>query len=148
MSVYNEKKFASEFSKWLRIMKKSVPEPLRPTNYWYRSMAVEYKLKKANQHLNFKSHFEPQQLPKLHEAKHGCIYKKLSDLDPSLKPCDAIQICYSPAYVIVCWYHKGTKNPKHVYMIDIDIVLQERYDGKKSISEERARDIAETTFYL
>lgn len=144
---YNEKKFTSEFNKWLREMKKSIPEEERLHNFWWKSTALEYKLKPADKYLNFKSHFEPQQLPKLFEAKHGCVYKKLSDLDPSLKPFDAFQICYSQAFVVVCWYHKGTKNPKHVYMVDIDDIYREM-KTKKSLTEERASDLAQVAINL
>lgn len=118
----------SRFTKWIR-----------QGNY-NQSAAFELKLAKGNSALSYSS-FQPQQLPMLHKAKHGCVYKKLSDLDPSLKPFDCLQICNSDAYIIAVWYHE--RKTLTAYWIDIDKFLEEQSSSsRKSITEQRAKELA------
>lgn len=123
----------SLFSKWVR------------ENY-NQSAAFELKLCKGRNALPYNA-FQPQQLPMLYKAKHGCVYKKLSDLDPSLKPFDCLQICYSPAFVVVMWY--TPRQPKEALLIDIDVFLAERDSSlRKSLTEQRARELAQMVITL
>lgn len=123
-----EKDVQSRFSKWIR------------QGFFPQSAAFELKLTKGNKALSF-SGFQEQQLPMLHKAKHGCVYKKLSDMDPSLKPFDALQICYANSFVVACWYHE--RKPITAYWIDIDHFLEEQKTStRKSLTEQRASQLA------
>lgn len=103
--------------------------------------AWELKLKKNGEALSFAGDFQPQQLPSLLKAKHGCVYRKLSDIDPGLKPFDAMQVCQSPAYVVVVWY--VPREEKVAYWIDIDQFMTEARESKrKSLTRARASEIA------
>lgn len=132
---YLERDFVSDFGAWLRNEQRKVLPEERQTHFLFQSMAFEYKCIQKGKRLNFTSGFQPQQLPKLYESKHNCVYKKLSDLDIGLKPYDAFQICYARAYVIVMWY--APREPKVAYWLDIDQVLHLK-EQQKSISEEEA----------
>jgi len=131
--AYIEKNMQSRFSKWIRT------ERLAGRHLY--SCAWELKVVKNNKLLAL-SNFQPQQLPKLWEAKHGCVYKKLSDADRSLKPYDAQQICYAKAYVVVEFYKP--RKPHIMYWIDIDVFLKELEKQKrKSLTEQMIIPISE-----
>lgn len=134
--AYSEKQFASEFSKFIK-------ENATLHNLDF-SMALELKVKEAPKRLNFKTDFQPQQIPYLVQAQNGCVYKKLSDLDPSLKPFDSVQLCFTPSYAVICWYKP--RQYKKVYFISA-IVLKDLIDtGVKSITEDEARSHANYIF--
>lgn len=109
-------------------------------NFRY-SFVYELKIKHNNKPLNIKSDLQPQQIPSLIKARTKCLHKKLSDMDPSLKPFDALQLCNVPAFLICCWYtpHK----PKILYWMD-PIKIQQTIDTKhiKSIKPHEAIDYA------
>jgi len=130
---YNEKQFQSAFSKFIR--------EAHQYGDHMESSAFELKIKKKGKRLNFNHDFQPQQLSKLLQAKHGCVYKKLSDADPSMKPYDASQICYAKAFVVVMWYEP--RKLKEMIWIDIDnLMLWRQTNGDpKSINENEARSI-------
>lgn len=134
--MYNEKNLTADFSKWLR--KQRWQKKMLDT------MAFEFKVCKKNR-LNFRSDFQPQQLPMLEEASTGCIYYKLSDTDPRAKPFDSLQICFADSYVGVLWYKY--RKPKILYMIPIDKLLPV-VDKQKSITEEEAKNLAKITIKL
>ena len=124
----------SKFSKWVR------------ENKYNKSAAWELKLCKNGHALAF-SAFQEQQLTSLYQAKHACVYKKLSDFDPSLKPYDASQICNAEAWVVAGWHHdrKGIT----AYWIDIDIFLQaQKQSERKSMTESQANLIAYKIIHL
>lgn len=111
-----------------------------------KSAAFEMKFKVEGSALPYSS-FMPQQLPSLLKAKEACVFKKLSDADRSLKPFDSLQICNAEAWVIACWWHigKGT----WVYWIDIhDFLTEQSRSSRKSLTEERASQIAARTHIL
>lgn len=108
------------------------------------SFAVEYKTKKAKTRLNFKSDFQPQQIGYLLRAQDQCVYLKLSDIDPSLKPFDALQICHVPSYLIVCWY--SPRVYKNVYVISAKTLQKFIEEGNKSLSEQEASSLAVNSF--
>ncbi len=85
------------------------------------SAAIEYKVKQGNNTLHLERDFQPQQLNYLSRAKSDCVYHKLSDLDPGMKPFDAFQICGVAAFVVVCWYRP--REAKAVYFLPIEKVL-------------------------
>jgi hypothetical protein len=109
-------------------------------------MELELKLKEHNKRLNFKSDFQPQQIPYLVQAQEGCVYKKLSDLDPSLKPFDSVQLCYTPSYAVICWYKP--RQYKNVYFISAMVLKNLLSDKVKSLSEEEAKKLSNYTFQL
>ena len=128
-----EKDIQSLFTKWVR------------QNY-KESAAWELKVCKQGRALAYTA-FQPQQIPSLLKAKHECIYKKLSDMDPSLKPFDALQICRSKAYVVVVWYKPYCL--KEAVWLDIDAFVHEQETSqRKSLTQERARQIAEKVTIL
>ncbi len=130
----NEKSCQVLFTKWIR------------DNNYFETATFELKLCKGNNALPFSS-FQPQQLPSLMQAKHGCVYKKLSDADPTLKPFDALQICHAKSYVIACWWHEGKGIT--AYWIDIDFfITEQKQSDRLSLTEQRAHLIAHTIIHL
>lgn len=118
----------SKFTRWIR------------ENKYDHSAAWELKLCKGGKALPF-SAFQPQQLPSLLKAKQACIYRKLSDFDPGLKPFDAMQVCHSEAYVVACWHHEG--KGVTAYWIDIEKFLEaQKLSTRKSMTEQTAERIA------
>jgi len=117
---------------------------MRKNGKFCRSAAFEYKVSHKKR-INFLSDFQPQQIDMLYEAKHGCVYKKHSDLDPGMKPYDASQICYAEAWIVILWYHY--RKPKRFQMIDVDKIIEFK-KTHKSITEEEAEEIADYTFIL
>lgn len=126
--MYTEAQMASDFSKYLRT--NSDADVLK------FPFAVEYKLKKNNKPLNFKADLQPQQLPMLLKTLSGCVYHKISDMTPGIKPYDAIQICHAPAFLAVMWYEP--RKPKTVYLIDARMIEDTIKKGFKSIGKEEA----------
>jgi len=137
---YNERKFTSDFYKWLRKNRDNEDYPFAG-----ESLAIEYKTLPHKKRLNWKSDMQPQQIPSLHKAKHECVYKKLTDLDPGLKPCDSLQVCGAYGLLIVCWYQP--RKYKRAYVIDIDVVISET-EITKSLTQERASQIADHIIVL
>ena len=91
--------------------------------------------------ISFVSDFQPQQIPSLKKAKESCIYHKLSDLVPGAKPFDVMQICNSPAFVVILFYQKRIK--KRMYMIDVDDwVTMQKTCGRQSANEKMVACIA------
>lgn len=133
-----EKDVQSMFTKWVRSESNTILKT---------SFTVELKLVKSpSKSLPF-SAFQPQQLPMLHKAKHGCVYKKLSDADPSLKPFDAFQICSAQSFVGVIFYKPN--EAKHLHLIDIDSFLYfKKTASRKSITELQCQDLATHTIIL
>lgn len=128
---YDERKFASEMR-----------QIVKTSSFFKTSTAIEYKLKLKGKRLNFKSDFQPQQLEYLkRSAEHPeGVYHKISDMDPSLKPFDAMYLIYAKAYVIVCWYDKGKS--KNVYVIPYHVICNLVEKGVKSISEEDSQKLS------
>lgn len=124
--AYDERKFASD-------MKAVVTSE----SFFDHSAAIEYKIKKAGKRLNFKSDFQPQQLEYLRRAAEKYVYHKISDIDPGLKPFDAMYLHKTKAYVIVCWYDKGKS--KNVYVLPYFVLFQYIKSGAKSMSEADAK---------
>lgn len=140
--AYREATFQSEFSKWLRNKHRTIHEPENKdvkALIYNKTLALELKLAKDKKRVNYKTHFQPQQLPSLEKAKHGHIYHKISDLDPGSKPFDCFQIAKADAYVVICWYKP--RSHKHVYFIDIEAILLHKQKNK-SLTEEDANNIA------
>lgn len=135
---YAESTFATDFGKYIRENR----ERLKLDH----SFAVERKVKRVGARLNLISDFQPQQIPGLLSVKNGCDLKTLSNLDPSLKKYDAYQLCYTPAYVAVCWYKP--RYYKHVYMIDAEKLANKIKLCDKSIDEEDAKELASFYFEL
>ena len=124
----NEAQFTTKFQKWLK------------HNHWGLSFPCEAKRVKDGCRLNFKSDIKDHQIECLYLAKHKQLVHKISDLDQlSFKPFDGFLFTDSPAYFIVYWYRKGNKE---FFIIDIDAIINEINDGMKSLTEDRAREIA------
>jgi len=99
-------------------------------------MAYELKIKKDNKPLNLTHDLQPQQLPSLIKAKQQCLHKKLSDVDPSLKPFDALQICNVPSFLVCCWH--TPRQPKILYWMDPIKIQEAMLNGLKSIKPDQA----------
>lgn len=129
-----ESDMQSRFSKWIRESK------------FQKSAAFELKLVKAGHALPY-SAFQPQQLPSLLQAKHSCVYRKISDADRGIKPYDCSQICNADAWVVIGWYRP--RKPIKVYWIDIDTFMSIKDSSKrKSLTEEQALAISSKIIYL
>lgn len=115
---YKEKDLTADFSKWRR----TNPKACIIRFNW----GVEFKLKYVGKSLHLIRDFQPQQVSKLLETKYGCVYTKHSDMSIGLKNYDATQICYSPAFVAVCWYEPRVR--KTLYFVDVSDIKR-RIDG-------------------
>jgi hypothetical protein len=113
--------------------------------FFNHSCAIEYKTKPFKKRMNYKSDFEPQQLPYLERATTTRVYKKLSDMDPSLKPFDAFLLVKAKAYVIAGWYK--IREYKNVYVIPIESILKHK-ESNKSLSEDDAKTLSVKTICL
>jgi len=136
----NEAQFTSAFSKWIKAKHKK--------KEWLFPLALEFKTinttKKKS--LSFVHDFQPQQLDMLKQAKDSVIYWKLSDMDPRTKPFDALQICFSYAYVVVLFYKPGKK--KTFLMVEIDDFIDlMRTSSKKSATEAELKALPGTEIY-
>ena len=113
--AYLEKHFQSKFTKWWKIQKN--------LGYFAGSYAIELKLVKAPKKSLSILSFQAQQLPSLQKATTPIgISKKLSDLDPSLKPCDFISMSDANGLVAVQFYKIRQRKPKFI-MIEIDDLI-------------------------
>lgn len=122
-----EKDFQSLFTKWIR------------ENKYNQSTAWELKITKEKS-LPF-SRIEEHQINKLKEANKGCVYHKISDQAMGFKPFDCLQVCNVPAYLVVLYYKPRQK--KEAIWIAIDDLINEIQTSKrKSLLEERAKEIS------
>lgn len=112
----------------------------KQTKNFQFSLAYELKIKSGNKPLNLHSDLQPQQLPSLIKANQHCLHKKLSDLDPQLKPFDSLQICHVPSFLVCCWY--TPRKPKILYWMDPIRVQQALESGVKSIKPGQAINYA------
>ena len=135
--MYHETDFTADMSKYLKGLPNT--HPIKIT--W----AVEYKVCGPHKRLNYKSAFQPQQIPYLEKVRYSCVYKKLSDLDPSIKEFDAFQICHAPAYVAICWY--TPRKLKAAHWIPIEHITEHK-KTHKSISYLESTQFAEYIFNL
>jgi hypothetical protein len=75
--------------------------------------------------------FEEQQLPSLHNAKHGCVSCKMPD-GGHINLFDGFSICHSNAYVIVEFRGQGW------CVIDIDVFMEQKnrldFESSKKLS--------------
>ena len=130
---YTERDMQSRFTKWLRNQR-------RKGNFTHSAVFELKCCKKPSLGLY---DFQEQQLPKLRAATTDKgVYKKLTDLDPGLKPCDAMQVVNSKAYIVIEWYEKHATH--EIVMIEIDDWDEWFEDAdRKSIPKEEAYNIGE-----
>lgn len=130
--MQKESEFQSLFSKWLR-------DEVSAGRH-LESFGYELKLCKKPS-INFTSDFQPQQIEYLWRTKHGCVRKKFSDADPTLKMYDGFQMCFAQAYVIIM-FHKP-RQPKIMHWIDVDDWISLiKTCGRKSATEEMISKIS------
>lgn len=126
-----EAKFQTAFSRWA-------------TNNLMETTVCELKLTKGKS-LPF-SALAPHQKNALTRAVLGCVRHKISDSGFDQKPFDHFTICNSPAYVVVMFYKRGQKE---FYMIPISKwETEETLSKRKSLTEDRAREIGITAYIL
>ena len=106
---YSERDLTADFSRFRR--KNPNASKLAFT------FALELKLKHNKEKLHIIRDFQPQQIPTLIQASKSCVYHKISDQGMALKPFDSFQICYSPAFVGVCWYVPRLQ--KRLYLCEV-----------------------------
>lgn len=134
---YRESDFQSEFTKWLRTKAEELG-----MGYTF---GYDLKITKTNS-MPFTA-VKPHQITSLKKTKHGCIRHKISDQAVGFKPFDGMQICNSPAYLIILYYKKGDR--KVMYFVDIDDYIS--FVGDKSrggLPEETAKTMAKHIFIL
>lgn len=112
-------------------------------NHWFKSIfyktaAFELKVTPTNS-LPF-SAVKDHQEAALYAAKHANLFVKIPDLG-NKNPCDAIGLVMVPAYVVVMFRSKDA-GQKEFFLIEIDTWLREKeFSSRKSLTEERAREI-------
>lgn len=106
--------------------------------------AIELKLCKKNS-VPFNA-VQPHQVRALQLAKKKLVYK-IGDTGGAQKPFDCFILMKAKAYVAICWYRP--RKMKYVTMIDIDVfATEEKKSDRKSITMERAKELAEHVFML
>lgn len=135
-----EKKFQLKFNKWAKY-------------HLFGIVANELKLCKGNS-MPFNK-VKPHQLFALQQWKKGGLQYKIPDDSILEKPFDHIIINISDfvlvlkhvkAFIVIMFYKHSVK---HFYMIDIDVFINEkRISRRKSLTEERAKEICERIGYL
>lgn len=125
-----ESNFQSLFTKWLKL---NADE----------SAAYELKITKTGT-IPF-SRIAEHQITSLLKAKHGILVHKISDSAIGFLPFDTFTLVHSAAYLVVMFYKPRMQ--KVCYAIDIDDLIKLKdTPGKRSISEEDARDLGVTIF--
>ena len=85
---------------------------------------------------------QEHQINALRLAKHSSIHFKIPDSGYAQNPFDSFQIANAPAWVVVMFYQRGQKK---FYMIDVDVwIKEEETSDRKSLTEERAKEIGKT----
>ena len=135
---YKEKDLTADFSKYLR----TNPDATKIKF----TFGVEFKCKHGKEKLHLIRDFQSQQLPALLQTAHSCVYVKQSDMSLGLKCYDAMQICYSPAFVGVMWYKP--RQPKLLYLIDIRDIDHIMQNKCVTLTEEEASKLAVFTIKL
>jgi len=128
---FNEASFQGLFSRWLKLNAEECA-------------AYELKITKTKT-LPF-SRIAGHQITSLLKAKHGILAHKISDLAVgSFLPFDCFTLVGSAAYLVVMFYKPRMQ--KVCYAIDIDDLIKLKdTPGKRSISEEDARNLGITIF--
>ena len=126
-----EKNFQTMFSRWIKYN-------------LIGSGLFELKITKTKS-IAF-NRLEPHQKQNLLQAKHGQVCYKPPDVGFQ-NPCDVICVKGGYGNVYVMYYtERGTK---HFYEIDIDIWdNEEKTSPRKSLTEDRAKEIATRACYL
>ena len=122
---------------------KDITSPiLKHLKYRYGSTcAIEIKICKTGS-LPF-SRLEEHQKNALLLTKHGCVVHKIPDAGYQ-NPFDAFMLCHEPAFVVIMFWERGKKE---FFVIDIDVwVAEESSSKRKSLTEDRARDIGDAFF--
>jgi len=126
--AYQEKDFQSEHNKWLKYNFKG-------------SGAFELKITKGPS-IAFKM-LKEHQLHSLWAVKHGSLVFKIPDLGFQ-NPYDSFKMSGLPAFVVVLFY-KGPGKKREFVMIDVDMwAREEKKSMRKSLTEERAREIGKS----
>ncbi len=111
------------------------------------SSVYELKFKKGFKKLmNYKSDFRSQQIQDLIRANTQAIDWKISDIDPRTKPFDCLQLVKVKAFAVLLWYEP--RKTKTLYHITPQKLQNEINQGKKSISKQRAEEIADFIFEM
>lgn len=139
MSSYQETDFQSLFTSWYT----NLPPSTRP--FAINAGLIELKVKKNNEALGL-SDFRPQQIPALLQVQTDeGIYKKLSDLDISIKPADCFFIFGGGGYIAVEFYKPS--HPHSFYLLTVNqYLLNLNRKKKKSLREEEIQSFAQHFF--
>lgn len=129
-----EQKFTTECKKWCIYNIKTLGIKKG------EALIIECKVSIDNKPFNYKSGFKPHQLPDLIRAKKNVWGYKPSDASMSFQLCDLIIGNQTKAYVAIKWIRHGNKK---FYLIDPDVIQGRIDDGKKSLTEEEANNIAD-----
>jgi len=122
-----EKDFQTRFTRWAKHNTKT-------------STAFELKLEKGTS-MPFSAVMD-HQITALRVAKHGVMSYKIPDVGYDQKPFDCFVLVNIPSYVVIMFYKQ---NQKEFFMIDVDDFIKEKETSKrKSLTEDRAREIGQT----
>lgn len=125
---YLERNFQTDFNKWAKHLFK-------------RTAVFELKISKTDV-ISF-TDVKEHQVNALLAAKHANFVFKIPD-GGWQNPFDCFSMCKVPAYVVIM-FRAQTKNQKEFFLIDIDDWVKEKAtSARKSLTEARARQIAQT----
>lgn len=120
----NESSFQTLFGHWLKAN-------------WKKSSAFELKIVKLSRF--YFSKIESHQIQNLTQVSGGVFYHKIADLG-NQNPFDCYTLYKVQAYIVVLFYKP--RQPKVFYMININTIMEEALNGKKSITEAEACALA------
>lgn len=103
-----------------------------------RSALIEYKVSDTDS-INF-SRLEPHQFAALKAAKHNRLYHKISDGTLDQKPADSFLLAKTDAWIVIMFRAKE-RGQKEFFLIDIDVWGVEMNKERKSLTEEKAKEI-------
>lgn len=123
---YLEKNFQSDFNRWAK-------------NIWGMTGAFELKVSEGNS-LPFSAVKDHQVAALQMAAGKGIVYK-IGDDSLGQKPFDCFVLAGVQAWIVVM-FHSKKRGQKEFFMIPVDIWVKEiETSDRKSLTEERAREI-------
>jgi hypothetical protein len=125
----HEQDFCTALKKWLHYN-------------MHETVFIEAKISVGDAPFNYKSGFKEHQIPTLQTIKHGSFGYKISDMDRMIKPFDLLHAYKAKSFIALHWIRPRNKV---FYLIEVDDIKAEIDKGNKSLTEERAREIAYLT---
>jgi hypothetical protein len=127
--IKHEAKFHTKLMKWLKY---------NLDKFYFSSFLIETKVVRPGQKNFLYSELSKKELRLLKQAKEKFILVTNSDYDRLGTVCDGYCLC-GGGYVFLHWVEKGNKK---FFVLDIDDILNEINKGSKSLTKQKAAELA------